>query len=117
MKWTTHTQMVCELRKPPEAIIASLTNTRMDCIHAVMGIVGEAGELLDSIKKTVIYNKSFDYSNIEEELGDMEFYLEQLRQALGLNRDIILNQNMLKLNKRYGDTYSDKAAQERIDKT
>jgi NTP pyrophosphatase (non-canonical NTP hydrolase) len=81
-----------------------------------MGICGEAGELLDSIKKTTIYNKELDIDNIVEELGDLEFYMEMIRQEIDLTREFILIKNISKLEKRYPNQYSDKDALERKDK-
>jgi NTP pyrophosphatase (non-canonical NTP hydrolase) len=86
-------------------------------IHMIMGLCGETGELLDAIKKSVIYNKTLDIENVIEELGDIEFYLEGLRQSLGITRDETLSENISKLTVRYADlSYTDKAAQERADK-
>jgi NTP pyrophosphatase (non-canonical NTP hydrolase) len=80
------------------------------------GVSGEAGELLDAIKKYVVYNKPIDLENVIEELGDLEFYMEKIRQNLGITREQTLVANIEKLGKRYANGYSDKAAQERADK-
>ena len=111
-----HAQLVRDLKKPAHDIYKDLSPRSLDLIHMIMGISGEAGELLDAVKKATIYNKPIDISNIVEELGDLEFYLEGLRQILGLSRQYILDQNIAKLRVRYGQKYSDKAAQDRVDK-
>lgn len=49
-------------------------------MHACVGIAGEAAEVLDNLKKTWIYCRGFDRSNLVEECGDIMFYAE----ALGL---------------------------------
>jgi hypothetical protein len=109
--------MVEGLVKPGAAILASLDATKVDLIHAAVGIAGEAGELLDQIKKHVVYNKELDVVNVIEELGDLEFYMEQLRRRLLLTRAMCLAANHTKLmKKRYPNGYSDQAAQERADK-
>ncbi len=113
----SHADMVTNLVKDPAAIRAALTNHSVDLIHAILGISGEAGELLDAVKKHVIYNKPLDLENVVEELGDIEFYLEQLRQRLGIPRESTLKANVAKLGRRYtGHQYSDSAAQQRADK-
>ena len=81
-----------------------------------LGIAGEAGELVDAVKKHVIYDKDLDLGNVIEELGDLEFYLEGFRDALGLVRSHIVSYNMEKLTKRYPEKYSNKDAIERKDK-
>ena len=82
-----------------------------------VGISGEAGELLDAIKKAAIYQKPVDRQNVIEELGDLEFYMEGLRQGLGITRKETIQGNIDKLSKRYeGFKYSNEAAQNRADK-
>ncbi|MNC03918.1 hypothetical protein D3C81_1694380 [compost metagenome] len=109
--------MVRALAKPGADIVASLTPEKAHLLHMAIGIAGEAGELLDAIKKYVIYNKEPDLANIVEELGDLEFYMEGMRDQLALPRDFIIRQNIYKLEERYkGFKYSDKAAQDRADK-
>ncbi|MCI4435421.1 MAG: nucleoside triphosphate pyrophosphohydrolase family protein [Ignisphaera sp.] len=110
-------QFVMNLVKSGEAIIETITPEKAHLLHMAVGISGEAGELLDAVKKTCIYNKELDLENVIEELGDIEFYMEGLRSSLGLTRDDILLINMEKLNKRYSkNTYSDEQAQQRVDK-
>lgn len=117
MSRTSHAEMVTALVKPGGELLLSLTAEKCDMWHAATGIVGEAGELIDAIKKHVIYNKPLDLENVIEELGDLEFYMEQLRQRLGIAREETLAANITKLSKRYeGMKYSDQAARERKDK-
>lgn len=85
-------------------------------LHMVLGIVTEAGELADSIKQVVGYNQDIDYNNVEEELGDLLFYLTGATKTIGLSLDDIRNSNMTKLTKRYPDGYTDEAALARKDK-
>ena len=87
-------------------------------MHAAIGVSGEAGELLDAVKKCWAYNKPIDRDNIIEELGDLEFYMEALRRELLITRETTLQHNHDKLCKRYSEgAYSDEAAQQRADKT
>lgn len=86
-------------------------------IHSAVGISGEAGELLDAVKKVWAYGKLIDRQNIIEELGDLEFYMEALRQQLVISREETLIANQEKLAKRYSDgVYSNLHAQARMDK-
>lgn len=95
----------------------SMPSAKEDLLHAVMGIAGESGEVLDLIKKHYFYNKPLDMGAVVEELGDIEFYLQAMRMCLGLDRKDILIANMVKLSKRYGSgSYSDAQAQARADK-
>jgi len=113
----THPDLVTALVKPAEDVLEKLTPFQADLIHSMMGIAGEAGELLDAVKKHVIYQKPLDLENVVEELGDMEFYMEQMRQRLGITREQTIEHNIVKLSKRYSAMkYSDGAAIERADK-
>ena len=112
-----HAELVKALAKPGADIADNMTAEEAHLIHMVLGISGEAGELLDAVKKAVIYKKPIDIANVVEELGDLEFYLEGLRQGLSLQRETTLLANVEKLSKRYASgNYSDKAAQQRADK-
>lgn len=102
--------------KSPIEISENMTPHKAHLIHLILGIEGEAGELLDPIKKHVIYGKDLDMDNIVEEMGDLEFFLEGLRSHLSLDRDEIIKKNQDKLNKRYASKYTDKEAIERNDK-
>lgn len=112
-----HIEMVTAINKPGEEILKELTPKDAGLIHMVIGICGEAGELLDAVKKFTIYRKPLDRENVIEELGDLEFYMEGLRQELTISRQETLLQNIAKLSKRYpGFRYSNDMAQARLDK-
>jgi len=113
-----HEEMVATLVKDGDQIVAELTGNDAHLWHMATGVSGEAGELLDAVKKNVIYRKELDRENVVEELGDLEFYMEGLRQATGITRQETLDGNIAKLGKRYkGLKYSDKSAQDRADKS
>lgn len=117
----SHSDLVRALKKSGWDIAGDIVDmdgpTRMDAIHMVMGISGEAGELLDAIKKWTIYNKELDRENVIEELGDLEFFMEGLRQCLGITREETIAHNTAKLSRRYATmSYSDEQAQNRADK-
>jgi len=111
-----HHELVRQLAKPGEEIIDDLTPTQAFALHMAIGVSGEAGELLDAIKKFAIYQKPLDLENVVEELGDIEFYLQGIRQAFCIDREYVLQQNIEKLRKRYGEKYTNAAAQRRADK-
>ena len=89
-------------------------------IHAAMGISGEAGELLDAIKKVYIYGQALTDKhmvNIIEELGDLEFYMQAMRNLFNIGRGQVLAYNALKLSKRYRDlTFTTAESELRKDK-
>ncbi len=111
-----HAAMVNGNSKSGEDILNSMSHSDMHLLHMAVGICGEAGELLDAIKKACVYNKPLDRENSIEELGDIEFYLHGIRAGLNVSRDEVLQANIDKLEKRYPKGYTDKAAQDRVDK-
>lgn len=112
-----HAAMVKRLTKPGDVLLSAMTAKKMDLIHGAVGVSGEAGELLDAVKKHCVYNKDLDHNNVIEELGDLEFYMEMVRANLGISREETLRANIEKLDKkRYKDGYSDAAAIARADK-
>ncbi|NBQ47437.1 MAG: nucleotide pyrophosphohydrolase [Sphingobacteriia bacterium] len=97
-------------------IASNMSPDEAHLIHMAMGIAGEAGELLDCIKKHTMYKKPLDIKNLVEELGDLEFYMEGIRHAVAIPRELTISANVIKLSKRYPKRYSNKDAQERADK-
>ena len=109
--------MVQTLAKSGMAIMHSMTSHKADIWHGATGVCTEAGELLDAAKKYVIYDKDLDIENVIEELGDVEFYLEVIRQAMYIDRETTLQHNMEKLARRYpGYNFSNASALHRADK-
>lgn len=120
-KAVVYADMVRALAKPGERILATMTPLKAHILHMAVGISGEAGELLDAVKKASVHDKALDRVNVIEELGDMEFYMEGLRQALGITRRECIETNIAKLmtgkNARYASgQYSDEQAHARADK-
>jgi len=97
-------------------IASNMSPDEAHLIHMAIGVAGEAGELLDCIKKHTMYKKPLDLDNLIEELGDLEFYMEGIRYAVGIPREATIVANLTKLSKRYPKRYTNKDAQERADK-
>ena len=112
-----HNEMVKALAKDGDVIQQELKASDCHNLHMCLGISGEVGELIDAVKKSIFYRKPLDRVNAVEELGDIEFYLEGLRQGLGITREETIEANINKLGERYkGFNYSDDAAKARADK-
>jgi NTP pyrophosphatase (non-canonical NTP hydrolase) len=110
-------QMAADLSQPGSDIVNKLSPEEAHLWHMVTGISGEAGELLDSVKKHVLYKKPLDRANVVEELGDLRFYMAGLMNGLDITEEEILLMNNEKLSKRYSSgSYSHAQAIERVDK-
>lgn len=67
----------------------------------IMGLVGEAGELADAIKKVYFQGHRLDTEKIKDELGDVLFYFAYLSETLGIRIEDIMEYNVDKRAKRY----------------
>ena len=73
-----HLNFVNTMRKSPTDIEAQITTKKLEMLHAAIGIVGEVAELLE------LSHGRVDKTAILLELGDVEFYINELRNALEL---------------------------------
>lgn len=66
-----------------------------------LGLCGEAGEVADMVKKATWHGKPIDRTKLQDELGDVLWYLADIATACGLSLDEIASENLDKLQKRY----------------
>lgn len=74
-------------------------------LHVGMGLVTEAAEFMDALKKYIYYGKELDIINLKEELGDISWYQGIGIDELGTSLEEIQIVNIAKLQKRYGITF------------
>lgn len=88
MKYTiSHAEMVAKLYKKGDIQKQEMTAWDLEINHATIGIVGELGELFGGIEYSFAMNQSIDLANVLEELGDLEFFLENFRALMGWDRE------------------------------
>ena len=87
---TQFEKMTLALAKDGAVIKQEITPEQANLLHMVIGASGEVGELVDAIKKHVIYQKPLDVENVKEELGDLLFYMSNLMQSVGLSFEEVL---------------------------
>lgn len=88
---------------------------RKNSIRKLIQVI--AGDVLDTVKKHVIYNKDLPQFELDGLICRLFTSLNDAYVTFKLTREQVLNANIEKLSVRYtGLTYSDKAAQERADK-
>ena len=99
-----------------EEIIERLTDgPTIDMLHAAMGMVTEAAEIMDMLKKHIFYGKDLDLVNAEEELGDSNWYQSLMIHSMRLKGhytdwEKIWDKNIEKLKARYGDKFNEEGA-------
>ena len=73
-------------------------------IYPTLGLVGEAGEVADKVKKVIRDNEGFFDDerkiSIMSELGDVLWYLAQLSTELGFELEEVAESNLSKLSSR-----------------
>lgn len=79
-------------------------------LHASMGLVTEAGEFQDALKKAFFYGKELDKANLVEELGDVAWYIAIACNHLGVSLEETFGINIAKLKKRFPEKFTQHAA-------
>jgi len=78
-----------------------------------MGLAGEAGEVVDLLKKHLGHGHDLDADKLTKELGDVLWYVSAIAQSAGLELGDIARANVEKLRKRYPDGFSVEASRNR----
>jgi NTP pyrophosphatase (non-canonical NTP hydrolase) len=81
-----------------------------DLIHGALGACTESAELLDAVKKYLIYDKAVDVVNIKEELGDLAWYMAIICVWGGFDFEDIMEKNIAKLKARYPNRFTNQDA-------
>lgn len=93
-----------------------LGDTQTNLIHATLGLSSEVGEFASTVKAHIMYGRTADVENLEEELGDIWWYFNLACNAIGTTPNRIIEMNIEKLKIRYPEKYTDDDALERKDK-
>ena len=80
-----------------EKLVITVANTRL--VENTLGLVGEAGEVAEKIKK-FIRDEDFSKEDIVKELGDVLFYTTALANHIGSDLQTVLDTNIKKLHDR-----------------
>lgn len=96
------------------AIAARLNNEQVvQLLHGAMGLNTESGEIMDTLKKNLIYGSELNITNLKEEIGDIAWYFALICRALGMTIEEVFEKNIAKLAKRYPNKFSKEAAENR----
>jgi NTP pyrophosphatase (non-canonical NTP hydrolase) len=89
-------------------VTAAYPDLNNNFIYPTLGLVGEAGELAEKVKKLMRDKAMFTPADVTDEvkaevlkeLGDVLWYTAQLATEFGVNLDQVAEQNMEKLKSR-----------------
>ena len=97
--------------------MAPTTGIRSEDRHArlilALGLVGEAGEVADLVKKIEGHGHALDVGKLDEELGDLLWYVAATATAYGRSLNVIAAGNEAKLRRRYPNGFSEAASRDR----
>lgn len=84
-------------------------------VWTALGLSGEAGELANLIKKGVFHRHGIDLLKVEDEIGDVMWYVAGLCTTLRLSLSSIMDMNIAKLEVRYPNGFSSEDSKKRVD--
>jgi NTP pyrophosphatase (non-canonical NTP hydrolase) len=87
----------------------------MMLVWNAIGLVGEAGEVAELVKKGVFHQHGIDIPKMVKELGDVLWYVAALCTKLNMDMGTIMQVNIWKLEERYPDGFSSTDSIRRVD--
>jgi NTP pyrophosphatase (non-canonical NTP hydrolase) len=87
---------------------ARTASTNVDAINCCFGLIGESGEVVDTVKKQLYQGHPYDKTRdkIVDELGDVMWYICRFAACYDIKMSDVLQFNVNKLRKRYPDGFS-----------
>lgn len=94
---------------------STFTGNQLMLMWSALGLGGEAGEVLDHIKKGVCHQHGIDQDKLVKELGDTLWYVAALCSLIGVPMSDVMEHNIAKLEQRYPNGYSSDDSKARVD--
>lgn len=80
-----------------------------------LGLAGEAGEVVDYLKKVHFHGHELDRQVVKKELGDVMWYIANLANLYDLTLTEIMQANVDKLRERYPEGFTKEDSLARVD--
>ena len=90
-----------------------LTEDLTRLLHAAIGMQTESAEFSDQLKKHIFYGKPLDKVNLQEEIGDLLYYIAIALDTLGSSFEVEMLRVVKKLKVRYPHKFSNELAASR----
>ncbi len=84
-------------------------------VIATLGLVGEAGEFADALKKQIGHGHPTDHAILRTELGDVLFYVAELCNVMGWSMQELADRQVAKSWIRYPEGFTTEASVHRVD--
>lgn len=99
MDWEQHRRDVLRTVRPA-------LSERDRLLIGALGLCGEAGEVVDELKKHLFHDHTLDKAKLSSELGDVLWYWVLLCDTLGLSIEEVVAGNVEKLRRHYPDGFT-----------
>ncbi len=93
-----------------------VTDKDIMTVWNALGLVGEAGEVSETVKKGIFHQHGLDSDKLKKEIGDVLWYVAALCTTLEFDMGEIMQMNIDKLKVRYPEGFSVEDSQKRVDK-
>ena len=102
------------MRTAPEASLetkddndpVTITKGQYRMLLGIIGLLGEAGEIAEAIKKHIFHGHGLDLEKLEKELGDVSWYHNHLTvRTAKTTLDAVHEKNIDKLRARYPEGF------------
>jgi NTP pyrophosphatase (non-canonical NTP hydrolase) len=94
----------------------AMLDDKINRMTIALGLAGEAGEVVDLIKKVEGHGHPLDKDKLRDELGDLLWYTARLAALYEISLEDCASHNIAKLQKRYPNGFSTEASIARVDK-
>jgi NTP pyrophosphatase (non-canonical NTP hydrolase) len=105
-KRTRHTVTLNDYQRLTRRTVPESMTKSDILMMGVMGCCGEAGELMEVLKKHLYQERPLDTDRLSNELGDILWYVARVADGLGLDLSLVAMANIEKLQLRYPDGWS-----------
>ncbi|WP_328211821.1 nucleoside triphosphate pyrophosphohydrolase family protein [Cytobacillus firmus] len=95
-----------ELSKRTQPVAKTTDDFKKNLSNYAMGLAGEAGEVIDALKKTIYHGHELDRMEVMKELGDVLHYISGLATMLDIELENVARANIVKLQKRYPNGFN-----------
>src|ERR1700692_4835558 len=86
--------------------VGTVNEEQLRLLHYSIGVVGEATELQDIIRKGIFYRKCISAEQLKLEAGDVLWFLSRICSLLGTTFEELMEMNIKKLRIRYGEKWN-----------
>ena len=99
-----------EQKEEDESKHLKISQDKIHLVHACLGLISEAGEVLEEVIKSTLENRQLDLTNLHEEGGDFLWYIALYLRTLGTDFETVAAGNTAKLLARYPEKFTSEAA-------